>query len=174
MEEIRMETQAQPKEPVSSNVPNDKNGDCATTAQRLQRAVRKTKNPRLLLKLAFVLAVHIWAVLASIHDFFKAQTFLFLLGLCWITSLSPIIGCYLSSLKDRKFISWIQKLATRALRYRWTPIIMFSSFVICLAIFLVLDTTSERSRLFGLAGIMSFILLLTLFSSDRSKVIFSF
>ncbi|EYC12351.1 hypothetical protein Y032_0047g1434 [Ancylostoma ceylanicum] len=170
MDEIRMETQAQQKAEVSSNVPNGKNEGSDTAAQPLQRVIRKTKNPSFLLKLAFVLAVHIWAVLASIHDFLKAQTFLFLLGLCWIIFLSPILGYYLSSLKNRAFISRIQELATHTLHHRWTSVIAFSSFATCLAIFLVIDTTSERSRLFGLVGITFFILLLTTFSYDRSKI----
>ncbi|ETN85879.1 Na+ dependent nucleoside transporter [Necator americanus] len=108
--------------------------------------------------------------MASVHNFPKAQPFLLMLGLCWIASLHYIFGSYATPAKESKCFKQLKRLIIEMKDYQWTPMIACSAFATCLAIFLAIDTSSERSRLFGLLGIAFFILLLVALSTERSKI----
>ncbi|KHJ88137.1 hypothetical protein OESDEN_12071 [Oesophagostomum dentatum] len=123
-----------------------------------------------LAKIALLLVLHIWAVLASIHDFSKAQTLLVLLGILWVAFLYQMCGSHITSIGDSDCWRRLTDLATDVKSHRWTPILVCALVAICLAVFLSIDTSAERSRLFGLTGIVFFILLLTMLSTNRSKV----
>nr|CDJ84456.1 Na dependent nucleoside transporter and Nucleoside recognition domain containing protein [Haemonchus contortus] len=114
--------------------------------------------------------MHIWAVIASIHDFKKAQTFLALIGVCWVIAVIQLLSPHIGILAEKKSISTLRSYLKEVKEYRWTPIICGGVFIVCVAIFLAIDTNSDRSRLFGLVGMAFFVLFMAVISTDRSKI----
>ncbi|XGW12559.1 hypothetical protein V3C99_013328, partial [Haemonchus contortus] len=118
--------------------------------------------------LAFLM--HIWAVIASIHDFKKAHTFLALIGICWVIAVIQLLSPHVGILTEKKFALSIRNYFKKAKEYRWTPVICGGVFTVCVAIFLAIDTISDRSRLFGLVGMAFFVLFMAVISTDRTKI----
>ncbi|KAK6055685.1 hypothetical protein COOONC_06811 [Cooperia oncophora] len=92
------------------------------SAPWLQRLVTDERNLKILAIVAFVLLMHIWAVLASIHDFEKAQSFLALIGACWIVALSRLLASHMDPLVRKSTILTSRLHVKEAKESRWTPV----------------------------------------------------
>ncbi|CAJ0607447.1 unnamed protein product [Cylicocyclus nassatus] len=139
-------------------------------AARLRSVMAEVKKPSFLMKIAVVIFLHIWAVFASIHNITKAQSFLILLALGWILWICHISGSHVNRLADSERFKGIQQISRKKSSQRWILIIICGAVAICFAIFLVFDTSANRSRLYGLAGIAFFVLMLILLSNNRRKI----
>ncbi|KAK5972312.1 Sodium/nucleoside cotransporter [Trichostrongylus colubriformis] len=67
--------------------------------------------------------------------------------------------------------SWMLRLATDQKMLKLSALVALALLMhIWAAVFLAIDTSSDRSRLFGLIGMAFFVLLMTVISADRSKI----